>query len=549
MKWRIGVKKKKMKSEGRKFGERKEKALKILSCSVAVMIVVSGFGSLVGSQPEVSAIFFDSIGIEETQDAALFSHVEVSPYGSWPGYLKGKIEVKEGSPANYKSAVYILVGGGWWTKPYWASPWTEVKKDGNFSCLITTGGQDQLATKIAAFLVPEDYEIPDEELLRSGQQTLPEELEKDAVDKIIIDLSPKLRKIEFSGYTWLVKTSGEGTAGPGPNYFSDSVENVWIDGQGQLHLKITHREGKWYCAEVISKRSFGYGKYIFYLASRVDQLDKNVVLGLFTWDDTCPKNRREIDIEFARWGEEAAENAQFVVQPWYHPGNRHRFNIQLKENYSTHSLEWESESIFFQSLSGHYISPPNESYIIESWNYTGEDIPESGSENARINLWLFNGNPPFDGKEVEVIIRKFEFIPTRIFDTGEPENPYPSIFGTHNGTIKPNQLIIVHKLYTYPCTGTGGHTEYVRIWNDTWDGKEAYWNGYREDWRNITFDETFMLFAEKTYYYEIRTGSYPQIIHKPEHTTLGGSFINCTSFVDANGKECTGWIPAIRLWA
>ncbi|MCD6203279.1 MAG: hypothetical protein J7I99_02835 [Methanophagales archaeon] len=43
-----------------------------------------------------------------------------------------------------------------------------------------------------------------------------------------------------------------------------------------------------------------------------------------------------------------------------------------------------------------------------------------------------------------------------------------SIAGTHYGTIKPNHTVIATKLYTYPCEGTGGHTEYVRIWNDTW---------------------------------------------------------------------------------
>ena len=43
-----------------------------------------------------------------------------------------------------------------------------------------------------------------------------------------------------------------------------------------------------------------------------------------------------------------------------------------------------------------------------------------------------------------------------------------SISGTHNGTIKPNVIIKVSKLYTYPCSGTGGHTEYVKIYNDSW---------------------------------------------------------------------------------
>jgi len=41
--------------------------------------------------------------------------------------------------------------------------------------------------------------------------------------------------------------------------------------------------------------------------------------------------------------------------------------------------------------------------------------------------------------------------------------------------------------------------------------------------------------------------NYPQIIHKPEHTTLDGSYTNCTSFVDANGETYTDWIPAIRI--
>ena len=41
-----------------------------------------------------------------------------------------------------------------------------------------------------------------------------------------------------------------------------------------------------------------------------------------------------------------------------------------------------------------------------------------------------------------------------VFDTGSPANPYPSISGTHNGTITPNQTITVSKLYTYPCSGT-----------------------------------------------------------------------------------------------
>ena len=132
-----------------------------------------------------------------------------------------------------------------------------------------------------------------------------------------------------------------------------------------------------------------------------------------------------------------------------------------------------------------------------------------------------------------------------VFDTGE--GTYPSISGTHNGTIKTNQTINVNKLYTYPCPGTGGHTEYVRIWNSSWEGIEARWKGYLGDWHNISFNQSFMLIKNETYNYTVRTGSYPQIIHEQKHITSDGSLITCEEFIDANGKKYDDWIPAIKL--
>ena len=131
------------------------------------------------------------------------------------------------------------------------------------------------------------------------------------------------------------------------------------------------------------------------------------------------------------------------------------------------------------------------------------------------------------------------------FDTGL--GTYPSIFGTHNGTITPyHDIINVSKMYTYPCPGTGGHTEYVKIWNNSnWD-VTANWDGYTGDWHNISFNESFTLEAGNEYNYTIRTGSYPQIIHEPGKGVIGG-VINCTGFTDANGMRYNNWIPAIRL--
>ena len=133
-----------------------------------------------------------------------------------------------------------------------------------------------------------------------------------------------------------------------------------------------------------------------------------------------------------------------------------------------------------------------------------------------------------------------------IFDTGS--GTYPSIRGMHNGTITPSCNITVSKLYTYPCAGTGGHSEYVRIWNSTDWNVTATWNGYVSDLHNISFDEPFTLLKDETYNYTIITGSYPQIIHKQNHTTLDDSLITCEEFIDANGNVHNGWIPAIRLF-
>ncbi|KAF5436938.1 Prenyltransferase and squalene oxidase repeat-containing protein [Candidatus Methanophagaceae archaeon] len=130
-----------------------------------------------------------------------------------------------------------------------------------------------------------------------------------------------------------------------------------------------------------------------------------------------------------------------------------------------------------------------------------------------------------------------------IFDTGP--GTYLSIMGTHNGTITPSTDIFVHRMFTYSCSGTGGHSECVKIWNETWN-VTANWNGYKGDWRNISFNNSFILEKGKTYNYTIRTGSYPQIVHADSMVVAGGT-INCTSFIDTNGNEYEDWIPAIRL--
>ncbi len=241
----------------------------------------------------------------------------------------------------------------------------------------------------------------------------------------IDDANP--RKITFAGQPWWVKNTACGTSGPGPNYFSDSNETVWLDANEYLHLKITHVAEKWYCSEVVSTRSTGYGTYLFTVKGRVDLLDPNVVLGLFTWDTNAPQyNYREMDVEFSRWrNANDPNNTQYVIQPWDADGNRYRFAINCEPNdTTTHEFEWRPDHIDFRSYYGDY-PLSDENNLIQSWSYTGGDIPPAGGENTRINLWLLPpenappgtpGSPPSNQQEVEIVVKNFKYLPTSDLD-------------------------------------------------------------------------------------------------------------------------------------
>lgn len=215
--------------------------------------------------------------------------------------------------------------------------------------------------------------------------------------------------ISFSGYDWLVKSAS--LMGPGPNAFSDSPENVWVDAEGRLHLRITKRSRKWQCAEVINTTSLGHGEYRFYVASEVATLDRNAVLGLFTWNSDLAFHNREIDIEFSRWGARSGTNAGYTVQPYTDPSNGYHFDWPVGIGRSTHLFRWLPGSARFQSVIDWSIPPVDPSYVLEDWERAGSVVPPAGGTTARLNLWLFQGKAPASRAAVEVVIDAFEFVP------------------------------------------------------------------------------------------------------------------------------------------
>jgi hypothetical protein len=137
------------------------------------------------------------------------------------------------------------------------------------------------------------------------------------------------------------------------------------------------------------------------------------VLGLFNYPTSAigPDGTNEIDIEFAKWGDQKNKIGNFTVWPavlgyphWTYP-----YAIALTGTYTTHRFTWSSTGITFQSLNGWRTDDTN---VIAAQTFaplesTVSLIPQS-AEPIHMNLWLFKGNPPGNKKNVEVIISKFQ---------------------------------------------------------------------------------------------------------------------------------------------
>ncbi len=209
------------------------------------------------------------------------------------------------------------------------------------------------------------------------------------------------RTIHFAGVDWYVKNGGP--YGPGPNYWSDSEQSVWVDAQGRLHLTIRQENGLWYCSEVYTVKKTTYGEHRFLVDGWVDRMDKNIVLGLFVYANDAA----EIDIEYSKWGYENKEDVgSYTVQPYSTPGNQYTFKSPLDSSKTTHFFNWQPSYVMFGSMHGHYYgAPPSQNYYIAKWVYSGDDNPSDlHNLHTHINFWLNNGEAPQNLSVLEVII-------------------------------------------------------------------------------------------------------------------------------------------------
>lgn len=214
--------------------------------------------------------------------------------------------------------------------------------------------------------------------------------------------------ILFSGYRWVAKDSYGKHTGPGNNYFSRSKDNVYLDAEGKLHLRITHRNEKWYCPEVRLIKNLGRGTYYFYLDPLPQPLDKDIVIGLFLYDrEDTSYFHKEIDIEISQWGKDTSVNTQYVIQP--KEDDAYRFQTDLSIG-TKHTIELNKKRINFKS---YYGIPDSNDIPLEYSNHVFERDYKYvlSTERISINVWLNHTSEPSNLKEFEVIISKFDFKP------------------------------------------------------------------------------------------------------------------------------------------
>jgi hypothetical protein len=217
-------------------------------------------------------------------------------------------------------------------------------------------------------------------------------------------------EIDWKGYTWSVTNGGMAGVAAG------STANVSVDSNGYLHLQIRKNGDTWTAAELFTTTRLGFGTYQWQVDGPIDTLDKNVVLGLFPYGPAAgigDDGTNEIDIEYSRWGQANGPNGDWTNYPASGTtvGERSYTFSLSGGTLSTSRFIWTSTSIEDFLLAG--LEPPSSTKsLLETWKYSPSNPKTNIPQQALplgMNLWCYA--IPSDGKNVEIIVRDFQFIP------------------------------------------------------------------------------------------------------------------------------------------
>jgi hypothetical protein len=295
--------------------------------------------------------------------------------------------VRHGNTADHV-VLYSYSEGFWWVQPFASRPFTSIAKDLSWRSSI------HLGQKYAALLVDGSWQPP------AKLETLPAKGAGVRAFATRPGRTPKPVMIHFGGYDWEVRQISSNWGGKLNPY---DPRNAWVDDAGFLHLKITHRDEQWFCADVRLNESLGQGSYSFTIRN-VSGLDPAAILRLYTWDHFKLFNG-ELSVDISRWGDPNSKNGQFVVHPSYEPHNIHRF--EAPPGLLTFGFEWVSGRVSFNAFRGRTTENRN---VLTKQTFTS-GIPQPGGGNIHISFYRY-GNSTIPMKEPgEVIVEAFRYIP------------------------------------------------------------------------------------------------------------------------------------------
>jgi hypothetical protein len=287
----------------------------------------------------------------------------------------------------------------WWIQPNRRHPYTPIRPDGTWSADI------HLGMEYAALLVDPDFQ-PDANLMELPHLARGISAIISVKGKPSVNPRPPVSEppyVRFSGYDWTMRTDRSDRGGILRPY---SADNVWVDAQGSLHLKVTREANRWVCSELSMVRSLGYGTYNFEVRD-VGQFEPALMLDLFTWTNiNSEEEHHEMNVTIGRRGEPGSKNAEYIVQPYYVPANVSRFSVPAGR--LTYSFDWQPDSITFQTWKGH-VDTSDVPRIFDHVFVSG--IPPAGGETAHMNFCAFGYGKVTLQHEAEVIVDRFQYLP------------------------------------------------------------------------------------------------------------------------------------------
>ena len=213
-------------------------------CEQRSWICIEGKAELSSGRLWLLSDSWERISFPFAQAAPAIQITGVPAYGT-NGSMTGTVSGVDYT--QYCVSPYIQIKrSGWWTKPTFAATTVAIDPNGTFSANVTSGGVDDQATIYYAAVVPIGSTTPWD--WRTSAPVISDSVASASLERYG-------STVQFAGYAWGVKQSSL-PVGPGSNLFA--AQNVWVNGQGRLHLQISQSGGQWYSAEAICPAKLGY---------------------------------------------------------------------------------------------------------------------------------------------------------------------------------------------------------------------------------------------------------------------------------------------------